>query len=157
MDTLARTKVKDLLKMPAGADVLAKGWVRTKRGNKQIKFIALNDGSTINNIQVVADMSVFDEELMKRITTGASLKVTGKLVESVGQYTYGLVTIFQSLAMGTDIYAVGQSANDEHLRAESFQVSDETAYQVLSIGSTMSGANDIDDASLVQWGRAHII
>ena len=84
MDTLARTKVKDLLKMPAGADVLAKGWVRTKRGNKQIKFIALNDGSTINNIQVVADMSVFDEELMKRITTGASLKVTGKLVESVG-------------------------------------------------------------------------
>ncbi len=84
MDTLARTKVKDLLKMPAGADVLAKGWVRTKRGNKQIKFIALNDGSTINNIQVVADMAVFDEELMKRITTGASLKVTGKLVESVG-------------------------------------------------------------------------
>ena len=84
MDTLARTKVKDLLKMPAGTDVLAKGWVRTKRGNKQIKFIALNDGSTINNIQVVADMSVFDEELMKRITTGASLKVTGKLVESVG-------------------------------------------------------------------------
>ncbi|MBQ1646918.1 MAG: asparagine--tRNA ligase, partial [Bacteroidales bacterium] len=84
MDTLARTKVKDLLKMPAGADVLAKGWVRTKRGNKQIKFIALNDGSTINNIQVVADMSVFDEELMKRITTGASLKVTGKLVESMG-------------------------------------------------------------------------
>ena len=79
------------------------------------------------------------------------------LVESVGQYTYGLVTIFQGLAMGTDIYAVGQSANDEHLRTESFQVSDETAYQVLSIGSTMSGANDIDDASLVQWGRAHII
>ena len=84
MDTLARTKVKDLLKMPAGADVLAKGWVRTKRGNKQIKFIALNDGSTINNIQVVADMSVFDEELMKRITTGASLAVKGTLVESVG-------------------------------------------------------------------------
>ncbi len=63
---------------------MAKGWVRTKRGNKQIKFIALNDGSTINNIQVVVNMENFDEELVKKITTGASLCVKGRLVESVG-------------------------------------------------------------------------
>ncbi|MBQ9654008.1 MAG: asparagine--tRNA ligase [Bacteroidales bacterium] len=84
MEKLKRTKIKALLAMQPGADVLAKGWVRTKRGNKQIKFIALNDGSTINNIQVVANTELFDEELLKRVTTGASLSVTGKLVESVG-------------------------------------------------------------------------
>ncbi len=64
--------------------MLAKGWVRTKRGNKNVAFIALNDGSTINNIQVVCDLEKFSEELMKRITTGACLAVTGNLVESLG-------------------------------------------------------------------------
>lgn len=84
MSTLVRTKVKDLLRMEPGQEVLAKGWVRTKRGNRQVKFIALNDGSTINNIQIVADASLFDEELFKRITTGASLAVSGELVASTG-------------------------------------------------------------------------
>ncbi len=68
-----------------GADVLVKGWVRTKRGNKVISFIALNDGSTIENIQVVAEVSSFDENLLKDITTGACIAVEGKLVESQGQ------------------------------------------------------------------------
>ena len=81
---MTRTKVKDLLKAAPGIEVLAKGWVRTKRGNKQIKFIALNDGSTVHNIQVVADMANFDESLIAKVTTGASLAVKGKLVESVG-------------------------------------------------------------------------
>lgn len=63
-------------------EVVAKGWVRTKRGNKNVAFIALNDGSTINNIQVVAETAAFDEELLKAITTGACVKVTGTLVES---------------------------------------------------------------------------
>jgi len=81
---LTRTKVKDLLKAAPGIEVLAKGWVRTKRGNKQIKFIALNDGSTVHNIQVVADMANFDESLIAKVTTGASLAVKGVLVESVG-------------------------------------------------------------------------
>ena len=76
--------MKDLLKATPGQEVLAKGWVRTKRGNKQIKFIALNDGSTVNNIQVVADMANFDEALIAKITTGASISVTGDLIESVG-------------------------------------------------------------------------
>ena len=81
---VTRSKVKDLLKATPGQEVLAKGWVRTKRGNKQIKFIALNDGSTVNNIQVVADMANFDEALIAKITTGASISVTGDLIESVG-------------------------------------------------------------------------
>ncbi len=84
MANLVRTKVKDLLGMNPGCEVLAKGWVRTKRGNKQVKFIALNDGSTIKNIQIVADAEKFDPELIKKITTGASIGVTGTLVESKG-------------------------------------------------------------------------
>ena len=84
MDTVSRSKIKDLLNEAPGKEVLAKGWVRTKRGNRQVKFIALNDGSTINNIQVVAETEKFDEEIIKRITTGASLAVRGQLVESIG-------------------------------------------------------------------------
>jgi asparaginyl-tRNA synthetase len=83
---MKRTKVKQLLINPVpGSDVVVKGWVRTKRGNKNIAFIALNDGSTIENIQVVADTASFDESLLKDITTGSCIAVTGKLVESQGQ------------------------------------------------------------------------
>lgn len=83
---IKQTKIRKLLaSYKTGENVLVKGWVRTKRGNKNIAFIALNDGSTINNIQVVADTSKFDENLLKDITTGACLAVTGKLVESQGQ------------------------------------------------------------------------
>jgi asparaginyl-tRNA synthetase len=83
---MKRTKVKELLNsVPTGAEVVVKGWVRTKRGNKNIVFIALNDGSTINNLQVVVDMALFDEALLKDISTGACIAVTGKLVESQGQ------------------------------------------------------------------------
>src|SRR5665811_1481790 len=86
MNMMKRTKVKKLLSNPAlGSDVVVKGWVRTKRGNKNILFIALNDGSTINNIQVVADAASFDENLLKDISTGACIAVTGKLVKSQGQ------------------------------------------------------------------------
>jgi len=70
--------------MAPGAEVLVKGWVRTKRGNKQVKFIALNDGSTINNVQIVAEAEQFSEELLKNVTTGASLAVRGLLVPSIG-------------------------------------------------------------------------
>ncbi|NLJ42346.1 MAG: asparagine--tRNA ligase [Bacteroidales bacterium] len=83
---MKRKRIKQLLDNPAtGEDVLVKGWVRTRRGNKNISFIALNDGSTINNIQVVAENSAFDESLLREITTGACLAVSGKLVESQGQ------------------------------------------------------------------------
>ncbi|HLN55026.1 MAG TPA: asparagine--tRNA ligase [Bacteroidales bacterium] len=83
---MERSKIRSLLSNPpVSEDVLVKGWVRTKRGNKNIVFIALNDGSTINNIQVVADSEKFDETLFRDITTGACLAVTGKLVESQGK------------------------------------------------------------------------
>ena len=84
MEKVIRTKVKDLLKTQPGVQVLAKGWVRTKRGNKNVNFIALNDGSTINNIQIVVDVAAFDAELLKKITTGACIGVTGELVEPLG-------------------------------------------------------------------------
>ena len=84
METVKRTKVKDLLKTEPGIEVLAKGWVRTKRGNKNVSLIALNDGSTINNIQIVVDTASFDEELLKKITTGACIAAYGDLVESQG-------------------------------------------------------------------------
>ena len=84
METVKRTKVKDLLKTEPGIEVLAKGWVRTKRGNKNVSFIALNDGSTINNIQIVVDTASFGEDLLKKITTGACIAAYGDLVESQG-------------------------------------------------------------------------
>lgn len=83
---MKRKKIKELLAAPVtGEDVLVKGWVRTRRGNKNISFIALNDGSTINNIQIVAENSAFDEDLLKDITTGTCMAVSGRLVESQGQ------------------------------------------------------------------------
>jgi len=80
---MKRTKVIDALKCTAyGSKICVKGWVRSKRGSKGIFFIALNDGSTIKNVQIVGDEANFEEETLKRITTGACLSVVGKLVES---------------------------------------------------------------------------
>ena len=79
----SRVKIVDVLQSKTfGTLVNVKGWVRTFRNNQ---FIALNDGSTINNIQVVVDFNNVDESLLKRITTGASLSVTGELCESLGK------------------------------------------------------------------------
>jgi asparaginyl-tRNA synthetase len=78
-----RTKIKELLaSQPQGQEVTAMGWVKTFRNNQ---FVALNDGSTNNNLQVVLELGKFDDEFLKRITTSASLKVTGNLVESLGK------------------------------------------------------------------------
>ncbi len=80
-----RTKVKEVLdKSEIGSELLVKGWVRTKRGSKNVAFIALNDGSTINNLQIVADTNTFSEEILKRITTGASISAHGTIAESQG-------------------------------------------------------------------------
>ena len=84
MKEILRTKVRDLLNMKAGQEVLAKGWVRTKRGNKEIVFVALNDGSTIKNLQIVIDKNADTETSLPKITTGACIGVKGNLVESVG-------------------------------------------------------------------------
>jgi asparaginyl-tRNA synthetase len=78
-----RVKIKDLLASDqTGHDVTVMGWVRTFRNNQ---FIALNDGSTNNNLQVVVALGMLDENTLKRITTGASLKVTGEVVTSLGK------------------------------------------------------------------------
>lgn len=68
-----------------GNEINVKGWVRTRRGNKNVSFVALNDGSTVNNIQIVVDVTKFSEEQLKLITTGAALSVCGVLTESLGQ------------------------------------------------------------------------
>ena len=85
---MKRTEIKQLFapegQQLIGTDVVVKGWVRTKRGNKNVAFIALNDGSTINNIQVVVDPTSFDPEMLRRITTGACIGVQGQLVASQG-------------------------------------------------------------------------
>jgi len=82
---IKRTRIVDLLKRTDyGQEVIIKGWVRTKRGSKSVNFIALNDGSTIKNVQIVADLDKFSDELMKQITTGACLSVKGIMVESIG-------------------------------------------------------------------------
>ena len=84
---MKRYEIKYLLKEDVssliGTTLCVKGWVRTKRGNKNVAFLAVNDGSIIHNIQIVADPAQFEEEL-KRITTGACIGVEGKLVESQG-------------------------------------------------------------------------
>ena len=78
-----RQRVKDLLESDdTGRQVIVMGWVRTFRNNQ---FIALNDGSTNSNLQIVAELGKFDETLLKRITTGASLKISGELVASLGK------------------------------------------------------------------------
>jgi asparaginyl-tRNA synthetase len=83
--TMIRKKVKEILQNgETGTEVLVKGWVRTKRSSKNVNFIALNDGSTIHNLQIVADTETFGEDFLKDINTSTSLAVTGKLVESQG-------------------------------------------------------------------------
>ncbi len=83
---MKRTVIIDALKSTDfNSQINVKGWVRTRRGNKNVAFIALNDGSTIKNIQIVADLDKFSEESLKPVTTGACLSVTGRLVESMGK------------------------------------------------------------------------
>ncbi len=86
METIERTKVVDAFDASLyGKKINVKGWVRTRRGNKNVNFIAVNDGSTIKNIQVVVDLAKFSEAEMKPITTGACISVIGTLVESQGK------------------------------------------------------------------------
>ena len=80
---MKRTKIIDVLKSTEyGKDICVKGWVRTHRSSKAVDFIALNDGSTIKNVQVVVDPAKVSEEILKQVTTGACICATGKLVES---------------------------------------------------------------------------
>ena len=102
MENIRRTKIVDLLQRKDwGAMVNVKGWVRTRRGSKQVSFVALNDGSTINNVQVVVDLANFDEEMVKQITTGACISVNGELVESIGSGQVGEIQAREIEVLGT--------------------------------------------------------
>ncbi len=86
MYPIKRTPIKELLHAKEfNIEVNVKGWVRTKRGNKSLAFINLNDGSIIHGIQIVAELANFDENMIKLITTGSCISVTGTLVQSQGQ------------------------------------------------------------------------
>ena len=108
MKEIRRVRIADLLKDPAkyvGQEVDVKGWVRSRRGNKYVQFVALNDGSTINNLQIVLDLAKFDDEALKPITTGSSIHVQGQLVESQGKG--------QSVEVQADELEVYGTANPE--------------------------------------------
>ena len=88
MENLKRIRISELLTSGdqlVGTKVDVKGWVRTRRGNKNVQFVALNDGSTIKNVQIVFDLATFTEEQLKPVTTGASIHVQGELVASQGK------------------------------------------------------------------------
>ena len=120
---MSRTVIVDALKrIDFGAEVNIKGWVRTRRGNKNVSFIALNDGSTINNIQVVADNEKFGDEYLKPITTGACISVTGKLVESMGQ---------------------GQHVEIQAEKIEIYGIADPESYPLQKKGHTMEFLREI--------------
>lgn len=102
MEKLKRIKVRQLLETgKIGQTVIAKGWVRTKRESKNAVFIALNDGSTIHNIQIVADPADFNEELFRQVTTGAGLEVRGSLVESKGSGQLIELAAKEMIVLGT--------------------------------------------------------
>ena len=85
MREFGRKRIVALLNEKPGQEVEVKGWVRTKRGNNNVNFIALNDGSTVTNLQIVVETANFDAELLKAITTGSAIYVKGDLVESMGK------------------------------------------------------------------------
>jgi len=123
MEHTRRNRIVDLLKSTEyGKSVLVKGWVRTRRGNKNINFIALNDGSVIHNIQVVVDVALFPEDVLKLITTGSCIAVEGTLVQSMGQ---------------------GQSVEIQATRLEVFGTADTEAYPLQKKGHSLEFLREI--------------
>ena len=109
-----------------GKEVTVKGWVRTHRSSKAVDFIALNDGSTIKNVQVVVDPAKFDEDLLKQITTGACIAVTGTLVESpaAGQPS-------EVQAKEIEIYGLCDNTYPMQKKGQSFEVMRKNAHMRL--------------------------
>ena len=121
--SLKRTKIVDIFDASlVGQQVCVKGWVRTRRGNKNVQFVALNDGSTIKNIQIVVDLAKFSEEELKPITTGSSLCVEGLLVESQGK---------------------GQTCEVQAEKIEIYGTADTESYPLQKKGHTMEFLRDI--------------
>ncbi len=115
--TLRRTTVKELLSsQELDREVLVKAWVRTRRGNKYVQFIALNDGSTIHTLQVVAAAEQFPEESLKEITTGACVAVRGQLVASQGKGQAVEVQATEITVLGTanpETYPIQRRGSDQ--------------------------------------------
>ncbi|MDA3927400.1 MAG: asparagine--tRNA ligase [Prolixibacteraceae bacterium] len=104
---MKRQEIKGILQSDAiGSTIKVSGWVRTKRESKNVNFINLNDGTVLSNLQVVADVTVFKEELLKKINTGAALTVIGELVESGGQQRVELVA--------KEIEVIGEADPDKY-------------------------------------------
>ena len=121
--SLKRTKIVDIFDASlVGQQVCVKGWVRTRRGNKNVQFVALNDGSTIKNIQIVVDLAKFSDEELKLITTGSSLCVEGLLVESEGK---------------------GQTCEIQAEKIEIYGTADPESYPLQKKGHTMEFLRDI--------------
>lgn len=114
---MKRTRIVDVLKNTAlGTEVIVKGWVRTHRSSKLVDFIALNDGSTIKNVQIVVDPTKHDVETLKCISTGACLSVTGRLIESQGK---GQTVEIQ--CEGIEIYGLCGSDYPMQKKGQSFE------------------------------------
>lgn len=123
MKQIKRTKIVEAFELTNfGEEVNVKGWVRTRRGNKNVGFVALNDGSTIHNIQIVIDIAQFGEEFLKPITTGACINVNGKLVESQGK---------------------GQSVEIQATEIEIFGSADPTTYPLQKKGHSLEFLREI--------------
>ena len=121
---MKRTKITDILKSTAyGSEVCVKGWVRTHRSSKAVDFIALNDGSTIKNVQVVVDPTKFDGELLKQITTGACICAVGTLVESQGA---GQSSEIQATAL--EVYGLCDNTYPMQKKGQSFEVMRKNAH-----------------------------
>ena len=105
--SLKRTKIISINESHYDSKILISGWVRTKRQSKNVSFVSLNDGSTINSLQVVFDMNNFDEPFLDEITTGSSLSITGKLIKSEGKNQQ-----FEIIASKVDI--LGKSDPEEY-------------------------------------------
>ena len=105
---MAVKTISEILNNPkANSTIKVSGWVRTRRGSKSVSFIALNDGSTIKNLQIVAEVSEFDDELLKRITTGSCLEIVGELKNSKGKE--------QNLeVLANSIQILGDAKSDEY-------------------------------------------
>ncbi|MBD5223333.1 MAG: asparagine--tRNA ligase [Bacteroidales bacterium] len=119
MEKIKRLTIKELLANPTpyiDQTVDVKGWVRTRRGNKHVQFVALNDGSTIKNLQIVLDTEKFDDETLRPVTTGSSIHVQGKLVASQGK---------------------GQSVEVQANELEIYGTADATTYPLQKKGHTL--------------------
>ncbi len=132
---MKRTKIVDIFSPSLlGQEVCVKGWVRTRRGNKYVQFVALNDGSTIKNIQIVFDMNEFSDEQLKPVTTGSSICVEGILVESMGK---------------------GQTCEVQAKKLEIYGTADPEAYPLQKKGHTLEFLRESASASPHKYIRSH--